>query len=173
VANVCELLWPFRRRELHSGLSVSAARTAIADQVEPRRWLRWGGGSGVFEGTVDEHGFDVQRIISYRKSFLPRIRGEIRAQPQGSSISITMRLSGSTLLFIPIWLVAATTAAFESASSGPSAPQAHGAVFVCAASFAFVWLMTSGVFAFEARKAERLLTKIFKATRLAPPAFSE
>ena len=173
MVSVLELLLPFRRRELHSGLSVSAAAAAIAAQVEPRRWLRWGRGSGAFEGTVDEHGFDVQRIISYRSSFLPRIRGEIRAQPQGSSISITMTLSGSTLLFIPIWLLVATTAAFESASSGPSAPQAHGPVFVCAASFAFVWLMTSGAFAFEAKKAERLLTKIFKATRLARPPASE
>jgi hypothetical protein len=173
VASALELLLPFRRRELRSGLSVSAALTAIADQVEPRRWLRWGRGSGAFEGTVTEQGFDVQRIISYRKSFLPKIRGEIRAQPQGSSVSITMTLSGSTLLFIPLWLVLATTAAFESATSGPSAPQAHGPVFVCAASFAFVWLMTCGVFAFEAKKAERLLTKIFKATRLPPPTASE
>jgi hypothetical protein len=36
--------------------------------------------------------FDIQRIIGYRNSFLPRIGGTIAADGRGSAISIAMKL---------------------------------------------------------------------------------
>jgi hypothetical protein len=146
-------------------LSVSDALRALANEVEPRRLLRFGWGSRAFQGTVGDTGFDIQRIIRYRNSFLPRIRGEIRADTRGCSISVSMSLSAPTLLFIVAWLAVAVTGAFSALGGPGRSPAEYGPVPVSAALVAFVWLMTSGGFGFEAAKAERLLTKIFKAGR--------
>jgi hypothetical protein len=137
---------------------------ALADNVEPRRWLRFGAGSRTFQGTVTDDSFEIQRIISYRNSFLPTVRGTIQADSLGSSVSLTMRPSAFTLIFLVIWLAIAISGALASLASAPAAAQGNGRL-VPVALVAFVWLMTMGGFYFEAAKAERALIRILKAAR--------
>jgi hypothetical protein len=92
--------------ELHSALSAQAASEALASHVEAKKWLRWGGSSCPFEGVVDGGSFDIQRVIHYRNSALPQIRGQIDEQPTGCSISIRIRVADETLALLAIWSLA-------------------------------------------------------------------
>ena len=157
MARGLEYLLPFRRRQFTSELSASDASLALAGEVEPRRWLRFGWNAKTFQGTVGADTFDIQRIIRYRNSFLPRIRGTIQAETAGSSISVTMSLPGPVLIFLVVWLAIALTATFESMS--------RSGLTTAIAIVVFVWLMTAGGFAFEAAKAERALCKILRSKR--------
>ena len=152
-----ELLYPSRRRELRSALSPAEAARALAEEVEPRRWPLFRFGSKTFQGTVSESSFEIERVISYRNSFLPKIRGTIRADAQGSSISVSMSLSPFVLVFLAVWLCGAIPmlAVTLSAGSFKWAP---------VALLAFIWAMTIGGFHFEAAKAEQALLRIFRAT---------
>src|SRR5207247_8945197 len=96
-------LLPYRKLKLRSCLPAAQVAEVLANSVEPRRWLRLGSGRCPFEGTVKGFEFDVQRIISYRNSFLPQIRGTITSEPYGSCITITMRLHIAVLIFMSVW----------------------------------------------------------------------
>jgi len=151
-----ELLYPSRRREFRTRLSPAEAARALAEEVEPSRWpvFRWG--SKTFQGTVSESAFDIERVISYRNSFLPKVRGTIRADAQGSSISVSMSLSPFVLVLLAVWLCAAVPM-FMSLPAGDFK-------FIPVAMPAFIWTVTISGFHFEAAKAERALLRIFRAT---------
>src|SRR6188474_594186 len=95
---------PYRKIELCSPLPVSEVVRLLENAVEPRRWLRWGASHCPFEGTVTEFAFDIRRIISYRNSFLPQIRGTISQDAAGSRISVTMQLHVTVAAFMTVWL---------------------------------------------------------------------
>lgn len=173
MATLLELLVPYRRRELRSELSGSEAARALAGEVEPARWFRLGSSSRQFQGTVGDLSFDIRRINRYRNSFLPRIRGEIRDDQRGCRVSITMSLSAPVLMFIAVWLALAISSAFASLGGSSGLPGARSPVLVSAGLCAFVWLMTIGGFGFEAAKAERLLARIFDASRWVQRSRSE
>ena len=157
-------LSPQRKLELRSVLSVSAAAQAIANEVEPKKWLRFGSGARAFEGAVSESSFEVQRIIHYRNSFLPQIRGDIRAASQGAlgcTISIRMSLHPFVLIFMAVWLGVVSVAAVGTLTSvSPSGVVA----FVPLGMLLLAVLMVLGGFWYEAKKAELLLVEIFAAT---------
>lgn len=153
-----ERLYPSLHRELQTSLSPLAAEQALAKEVEPYRWFRlFAWRAKTFEGVVGDGAFDIQRIISYRNSFLPRIRGTIRASAPGSTISVDMSLSPFVLSFVAIFIFGAVVALFT-----PSTARGElGAIAI----LVFLWLMTLGGFHFEAAKAERALNRIFKTNR--------
>jgi hypothetical protein len=156
-------LLPYRKLELHSPLATSDVVRVIAAAVEPRRWLRSGARGCPFEGTVSSAGFEIQRIISYRNSFLPQIRGTISAAPTGSSIAVTMQLHVAVVVFISVWLGAVFLASLFSLTVLLSG-DASLAALIPLAMLLFGTLVTSGAFAIEASKAEQLLRVLVEAT---------
>jgi len=130
---------------------------ALSAEVEPARWWRIGGGSKSFQGDVGADAFDVQRVISYRNSFLPQIHGAIRADARGSRVSVEMSVSPSVLVFLLVWVGIALQLFFSATGWFES----HVAPVLL---LAFVWLMTMGAFKPEAIKAERELARILRAT---------
>jgi hypothetical protein len=69
-------LLPHRTLELRSGLSAHEAVDALAHVVKAPRAVRLLLNAGLFEGTVTGQTFNIQRIIRYRNSSLPEIRGK-------------------------------------------------------------------------------------------------
>lgn len=58
----------------------------------------------LYKGTGGGNEFKVQRVITYRNSFLPQIKGQITADSRGSDILITMRLHLFVIVFMCFWL---------------------------------------------------------------------
>jgi hypothetical protein len=77
----------------------------LAAQIEPTKTVRWHFSRHhlPYEGTLSEAGFQICRIIHYRNSFLPIIRGQFTSSPLGTSVHITMRLHPFVIAFSIFW----------------------------------------------------------------------
>lgn len=157
-------LLPYRRFELQSPLSVTQVTQALSDSGEPKRWIRLGTADRPFEGTVTASGFQIQRNISYRNSFLPQVTGTVTPEGSGSRISITMKLHSVVLIFLLVWsgvlasICVAVGVSFIAGSVEGTAALAPFGLFLLAS------LVITGSFAYEARKATELLTSLLRAT---------
>ena len=76
----------------------------LASFVEPPQF-RWSFSRhhSPYQGTISETQFEIHRVIHYRNSFLPAIRGEFEALPNGTAIHITMRLHPFVIGFLAFW----------------------------------------------------------------------
>ena len=63
-----------------------------------------------YKGYVYEHNFVITRIINYRNSFLPEIRGKVYEENGQTYILINMQLIGLVKAFIILWLAGTGTA---------------------------------------------------------------
>ncbi|HEY9639972.1 MAG TPA: WD40 repeat domain-containing protein [Coleofasciculaceae cyanobacterium] len=98
----------------------------LATQVESEKLIRWQFSRNhlPYEGSYSEAGFKIHRIIHYRNSFLPIIRGQFETSRLGTTVHITMRLHPFVTVFLgfwylvwygfslPIWLTGAMPTAF-------------------------------------------------------------
>jgi hypothetical protein len=108
-----------------------------------------------YEGTVSETGFKISRIIHYRNSFLPVIRGRFEPQVDGTTaIHIHMGVHTFVIAFLGFWC---------SIWFGISIPLALignliGLIFICIATAILVgfWL----AFWTEADRDRHALSKI-------------
>lgn len=158
MGNVRELVYPSLRRELHTELSAVEAERALAREVENPRWRElFGTRRGTFEGTLGLGSFDIQRSTAYENSVLPRIRGTIRAEPFGASISVEMSLSPVLLALLALLICSFALPLF--AASLP-----FGARLGSIVGISFIWATTVLAFHAEAAVALRALLRILGAT---------
>ena len=59
---------------------------------------------GEFIGKVSISGFRIRSNIKYRNSFLPIIKGSVKAGENGSEVIIKMRMHPFVSVFLTIWL---------------------------------------------------------------------
>lgn len=152
---------PYRKLEIHSPHRVDGAMALLKNVVEPKKWLRVGSGGALFEGTITDASFEIQRIISYRNSFLPQLRGSIAAEGEGSRVSVTMQLHPVVMVFMIIWLSGVLFAAIAFIPAAVSDRANLGLALIPLGMLLFGVILTLGAFTFEAKKAERLLLDIF------------
>ena len=163
---------PYRRFVIDTLMPREAAVAAIEKIVEPRKLWRgiFSSGHREFQGEVSSEGFKVSRIIHYRNSFLPMVIGHFERIPEGTRVAITMRMAWPSITFGWIWLVAngviaaiflepsRASALFGDSNFGQALSRAKGPLsYVPLGVIAFTYILCSGFFAFEARKARRIL----------------
>ena len=158
-------LIPYHSFEIVSGLSASGGVAVLNDNVEPAQWLRFSRDHKVFQGSLTRDGFVVRRVVHYRNSFLPVIRGTFRSSPSGVSIAITMRPHHFVTAFMCVWfggvgigIVVMAAAFFADASAR------HPAMLIPVAMLVFGWALVTGGFWFEVNKSKPILLDIFKGT---------
>jgi hypothetical protein len=154
------ILFPFVSFRIETDLSTKEAMTAIILAVRTERGILTSNGSqkSRFHGTLSGSSFKIRRVINYRNSFLPVIRGKIRSAGEGAVISITMNLELSTAIFMILWCSITGFTLLNFFSSEAS----HGFDWITAALLlAFGYLLATIGFGIEAKKAEKLLMSIF------------
>jgi hypothetical protein len=161
---------PYLAVELESEFEPDEAIEAIRAAVEPKKWLRLGTSHRPFEGEVLSNTFQIQRIIGYRNSFLPRVDGKVSASSVGSRIKLEMRLSTPLVMFMIFWL--GMVAIFVAVSSVEAIRGKTGwkGPLTGVGMFAFAWGLVSVSFSFEAKKAEKILARRTQARRGAAEA---
>jgi hypothetical protein len=155
-------LLPYDKFSIETPLPLQDAAARLAAAVEPRKFWRFGAGKRAFEGEVNAPEFRIRRLISYRNSFLPEIRGRIVPTKDGSRLDATLRLHGFVIAFLLVWFALA----FLIGGSYVAHALATGAIGDAAVSigiFAFAWILTSGAFTFEAHKARTILRELLGA----------
>lgn len=100
---------PFEKFTIHSKKSKLELISILHEQIEPKKHFRLSNFFSQkelkpYEGKIYENSFIINRIITYKNSFLPRIQGRFKNQyGSGSQITITMRIKILPFIFISLW----------------------------------------------------------------------
>lgn len=103
---------PFYVTTIESPLPPSEAEKALREIIREQRTLgervsdsfSWGSQGPPFEGTIDGQRFRIRRIIRYRNSFRPIIRGSYATGPAaGTELQLTMHVNPFALALLIVW----------------------------------------------------------------------
>ncbi|OPY65440.1 MAG: hypothetical protein A4E63_02972 [Syntrophorhabdus sp. PtaU1.Bin050] len=118
-------------------------------------------GHKIFEGKVSWEGFKITRIIHYRNSFLPIVQGRFRQEEPGISISVRMYLHPFVIAFMCLWFGGI---GFGICMMGKGIASGHAAftpfLLIPFGMLFLGWMMVSGGFRSEAKKAKVSLNDI-------------
>ena len=160
---------PYERLKIKTRLSADEARKRLNDAIEPKRFRRWSEANHKpYQGNVEGSYFEISRIIHYRNSFLPIIKGEIQPEMSGSSIHITMRPHGFVIAFMIFWLGGvgffffAMLVSFISSTTQSNIGDASS-LLIPGGMFAFGYALLFGGFKFESIKSKEFLRDLLQA----------
>lgn len=161
---------PFEKIALYSPLSKAELVEKLATKTRPTQWVKFAGFHApkhgkLFEGDISDSTFNIQRIIMYKNSFLPTVKGKFIEKTNGTEIEITLRLNLAVLVFISFWLfIVGSTClglTYKIWSEG-----FQGEILIPYIMFAFGFALTIVGFNFEKGNTKRELIRIFKAKAL-------
>ncbi len=162
---------PLENLTYSTSLSPQEALDRIAAVTEPAKGFRltnpFSSKSRLpYEGHVRGDSFNITRIIGYRNSFLPRIKGQVSGGLGRTSLTkvrVTMRLHPFVLAFMGIWLcgvgvfmVVGLVAAIERGSF-------DSVVLIPIGMLVFGYGLATGAFKFESGKTKRDLASLLEA----------
>ncbi|MEA5418413.1 hypothetical protein VB712_04190 [Spirulina sp. CCNP1310] len=153
-------LLPYETWVLQIPEPLATVRARLEAKVEPPKIWRPGRQRHhqPYAGTIRAQNFALCRIIHYRNSFLPQIRGRWESIPGGTEIKITFTLHPVVLVFLSLWLTAWYGSAIPIALWGGQAPL----ISVGFLAVPLLMLITfCAVFWAEVRHSQRELTVIF------------
>ena len=148
---------PVHSFEITSHLKRQDAVAALNAHLEPPKFFRarWPNSANDkrFQGTADDNGFKIQRVLGYNNVFAPVSAGVVHGAGAGSRIIVKMQPHlGALALFGG--LLALGTLGMVLAS---------GQLWMPLVPAAMLYVMVMFGFWFEAGKQERTLREIFKA----------
>jgi hypothetical protein len=101
-------LLPFETLVYHSTLSREDLITRLENEIEAEKPFKFGvfnrSYSKPYIGKIQCNTFEIKRVIDYRNSFLPIIKGQIQTHTNGSKIDVKMNLVGIVKFFMIFWL---------------------------------------------------------------------
>lgn len=96
---------PYEYLRLESTLAVADIHQKLERVIEPKRHFKlFEKSSKPYEGRIEGTRFEVSRILDYRNALRPNIVGHIQAQPQGSTVSISMKPDLVAIVFMLLFL---------------------------------------------------------------------
>ena len=160
---------PYEHLKIRTRLSTDEAQKRLADIIEAKRFFRWfESNHKPYQGIIEGSHFEVSRIIHYRNSFLPNIKGEIQPDMRGCSIDIRMYPHGIVIAVMILWL--GSVGFFFLSMLGSfvfSAAQSHSGdlsiLLIPAVMFAFGYALLLGGFKFESVKSKKFFRELFQA----------
>jgi WD40 repeat protein len=98
-------LLPYATFTIQTQEPLSAVIEKLDAQIEAPRAFRWdfSRNHAPYEGTISSSGFEIRRIIHYRNSFLPNIRGRFESSAEGRLIRVTVKLHPFVIAFLLFW----------------------------------------------------------------------
>lgn len=122
-------------------------------------WIAEAGGATPFIGWIEDRGFQLERRIRYRNSFLPQAHGVVVQAPNGSRILVTMQMHFLVVRFMIFWLGVVGLGLLVTLTHEPF----DKGTAILAGMFLFGVLMVAGEFYPEARMLRRLLEQALDA----------
>lgn len=155
-------LLPHQTLVIDSPLPADEALARLRAQTGQHRWFRWGRVPYPFEGEVAGSEVRIQRVIRYRNSFLPRIRGWVEPSVRGSRFTATLSLHPLVTVFMLVWFAMALAIGIPMTAVPLAEGSADPLALIPLAMLAFGWGMVSGAFTYEARVARDRLAAILE-----------
>lgn len=97
-------IFPYEKFRIKCCKSNDEILQILENNIEPARLLRFGRGIKFFEGHFDEKKFKIHRIINYRNSFIPVIKGRIDYRADRTDVTVTMSMHLLVEVFMAVWL---------------------------------------------------------------------
>ncbi|GAB2813205.1 hypothetical protein [Ferruginibacter profundus] len=167
---------PVENYTLSTKLSVDEVRDLITAHVAAKRGFTLGfyntKVTEPYEGEVKENTFTISRVINYRNSFLPIIKGSISSFIGRTQIDITMRPAVGVLIFMSVWLGAVgiaclciiVVALMHITEIGNVFTQGFSpVVLIPFGMFIFGYVLIYFGFKLESKKSKEFLQKLFAA----------
>jgi hypothetical protein len=116
-----------------------------------------------YEGYIDSNTFEVSRIIQYRNSFLPIIKGQVNSEKQGSRIHVKMKMHTVVAGFMLVWMSGITIAFLAVLINMLVHKKFEPAILFVLLMFAFGYGLTIGGFKYESNKSKMFLAQLLEA----------
>ena len=155
---------PYERLKISTGLSREEVLKRLDEAIEPKRHFRlFQPGTKPYQGSIEGSHFEVSRIIGYRNSFLPIIKGDVQSEISGCSVHITMHPYLPVIAFMLIWLgfVGFAFLFFLYLLVSSSTDLSVG--FIPGGMFLFGYGLFLGGFKFESVKSKKFFRELFDA----------
>lgn len=179
------MLLPYEKFQIETSLSSIDARKRLESIVVPTPSLSkffWNtfdnmfkkSGADQFTGTVNDQGFQLRRVIHYRNSFLPVVKGKFEQGTVATKVDVKMTLHPAVMVFIFIWFGGVITIGIIPMLGMLKDGFPPDLLFPIG-MLLFGWLLTQFSFVFEARKAKKILSQLFSIeqnTKQSSPAFN-
>jgi hypothetical protein len=96
---------PFEHIIYRTNLSKREVITRLSDCMETKKnsFTFNNKSTKEYEGFIDDHHFEINRIIRNRNSFLPQISGSIQENNHETQIEVKMKLHVLVLIFLVFW----------------------------------------------------------------------
>lgn len=161
-------LIPYKRFVISTSLTVEEIVNVISDAILPRHTLTtWHSSTTkVFEGKIDKQGFEIQKIIHNRNSFLPVLYGRIIPADRGSRIEIKLTLNILVGVFSVIWLSAMSGAFVLLAITKTNNSASNEYLWAPFAAIGLFLLMVNLGFGSYAKETEDFITNLFEDYKL-------
>ncbi len=140
----------------------------LFDQIGPSQGISFGffgdrSPAKPYEGFVAGRAFEMKRIIRYRNSFLPVIRGTIVNDFDGLTIRIKMRLQIFVIIFMCIWCGGVGIAAISILTVSIADSKFNPVIFGPMGMLLFAYILATGAFKLESIKSRDDLKNILDA----------
>jgi hypothetical protein len=156
---------PFENFYIITSLNPEQVQDYLQQEVEPGNGFSFksifsSSSDKYFSGYVINGTFEFKRVISYRNSFLPQIKGSTEAWINGSRIHVTMRMHIAVIIFMCMWLggvgLAGVGILLRSFSKGVFEPT----TLIPFGMFLFGYVLATGGFKYESSKARNKLVEL-------------
>ncbi|WP_139256376.1 hypothetical protein [Flavisolibacter ginsengisoli] len=116
-----------------------------------------------YEGYIVHNTFEVSRIIQYRNSFLPIIKGQVYRENEGSRIHVKMKLHSVVAGFMLVWMSGVTLALIAVFIKMLVHKKFEPAIFFVLLMLLFGYGLTLGGFKYESNKSKMFLAQLLEA----------
>jgi hypothetical protein len=157
---------PYERFVIETRLTPVQVAERLRAVTAPGRRLRLfraSAGGKDFEGTVSDREFRVTRVIRYRNSFLPVVRGRIEDAADGARVEVSMRLHPAVFGFMLLWFGFLTISLVVIVVIAAIKQTFSPFFLVPLGMFAFGYALTTGGFKLESRRSREQLEAILSA----------
>ena len=157
--------FPYENFYIISDLKPEQVQEHLQKEVEPVKGFSFrnifsGSSESYFSGYVVNGTFEFKRIINYRNSFLPQIKGSTETWINGSRVHVKMGMHIAVTVFICIWLGTALLFGVgflvQELSKGPF----EITDLFPFAMFVFGYILATAGFKYESNKAKNKLVEI-------------
>ncbi len=170
--------FPYERLMIKSPLSKLEAIHRLDNVMEPRRYFRFfGAREKPYQDKREDSHFEISRIIGYRNSFLPMIKGDVESEINGCSIFISMQPHILVIIFMLFWLgivgffFLGALASFLS-SLGQTSAADSSSLPVLGGMFVFGYALLLGGFKFESVKSKKFFQELFEGEAVEEMGFA-
>ena len=159
---------PFENITYRTKLTSQEALEQLKEVVEPRKTIRW---KGIFadkdhkpyEGSIVGNSFTITRIINYRNSFLPTIKGNIESDFRGTKVVVQMRLNNFVIAFLIFMFIALGAGLWALLSVKETTDTFDPISLIPLGMILFFYAMVTGGFKYESIKSKKYFAQLFEA----------